>query len=237
MAARIAQPAPQKAAAVAAAAMQRHHQRPGAVGRVIFRHVEREAAAAAGLVVVVMNAGVVWCRLRQPRQQAGVVAQWPDRERSRRPAAGSRPADTAPPARAGRGAARETPRSGRHCRSAPRAIPRTPPAPQRWRSPAARANARIRSGQSESRSRTACNASSGEPAASITRPKSGGLRWRAMKESASSDCSNGGSTATMSSTTASLIARVLALQCSRGAFSSLARSVEVSTTSKVTPSW
>ena len=58
-----------------------------------------------------------------------------------------------------------------------------------------------------------------------------------MKESASSDCSNGGSTATMSSTTASLIARVLALQCSRGAFRSLARSVEVSTTSKVTPSW
>src|SRR5450755_874097 len=36
-------------------------------------------------------------------------------------------------------------------------------------------------------------------------PKSGGLRWRAMKASASSDCSNGGSTATMSSTTASLM--------------------------------
>src|SRR5258708_34896163 len=36
--------------------------------------------------------------------------------------------------------------------------------------------------------------------------KSGGLRWRAMKPSASSDCSNGGTTATMSSTTASLIA-------------------------------
>src|SRR6202171_2763029 len=41
----------------------------------------------------------------------------------------------------------------------------------------------------------------------MTLSKSGGLRWRAMKPSASSDCSNGGSTATMSSTTASLIAR------------------------------
>src|SRR6476660_1898798 len=41
----------------------------------------------------------------------------------------------------------------------------------------------------------------------MTESKSGGLRWRAMKPSASSDCSKGGSTATMSSTTASLIAR------------------------------
>src|ERR1700716_849358 len=35
----------------------------------------------------------------------------------------------------------------------------------------------------------------------------GGFRWRAMKPSASSDCSKGGNTATMSSTTVSLIAR------------------------------
>ena len=211
MAARIAQPAPQKAAAVAAAAMQRHHQRPGAVGRVIFRHVEREAAAAAGLVVVVKDAGVFMCRLRQPRQQAGVVAQVADRGRSWRPAAVSRPADTAPPARAGHGAARETPRSGRHCPAVPRAVPRTPPAPQRSRSPAARANARIPPANPPAAREPPATPRSGAPAASMTRPKSGGLRWRAMKESASSDCSNGGSTATMSSTTASLIARVLAL--------------------------
>ena len=61
-------------------------------------------------------------------------------------------------------------------------------------------------GQPASRGRTARNAWSGTPAASMTEPKSGGLRWRAMKPSASSDCSSGGSTATMSSTTASLIA-------------------------------
>src|SRR5258708_19202472 len=41
----------------------------------------------------------------------------------------------------------------------------------------------------------------------MTEANSGGLRWRAMKPSASSDCSKGGSTAMMSSTTASLIAR------------------------------
>src|SRR6478752_1225699 len=41
----------------------------------------------------------------------------------------------------------------------------------------------------------------------MTAPKSGGFRWRAMKPRASRDCSKGGSTATMSSTTASLIAR------------------------------
>src|ERR1700687_5830507 len=63
------------------------------------------------------------------------------------------------------------------------------------------------SGQSASRGRTACKAWSGMPAASITESKSGGFRWRAMKPSASSDCSKAGSTATMSSTTASLIAR------------------------------
>src|ERR1700751_3689960 len=40
----------------------------------------------------------------------------------------------------------------------------------------------------------------------MTCPKSGGLRRRAIKPSASSDCSSGGSTATMSSPTASLIA-------------------------------
>src|SRR6202790_2700925 len=61
--------------------------------------------------------------------------------------------------------------------------------------------------QPASRGRSACSAWSGSPAASITWPNCGGLRWRAMKASASSDCSKGGSTATMSSTTASLIAR------------------------------
>ncbi len=60
---------------IAAAAMQRHHQRPGAVGRVIFRHIEREAAAAAGFVVVVNDTGVVVGGLREPRQQSGVFAQ------------------------------------------------------------------------------------------------------------------------------------------------------------------
>jgi hypothetical protein len=54
----VAQPAPQKTAAVAAAAMQRHHQRHGAIGRIIFGHVDRKAAAAAGLVVIVDDAGV-----------------------------------------------------------------------------------------------------------------------------------------------------------------------------------
>ena len=43
--------------------------------RVIFGHVEREAAAAAGLVVIVGDAGVVAGRCRQPRQQIGVLAQ------------------------------------------------------------------------------------------------------------------------------------------------------------------
>src|SRR5260370_1609629 len=43
----------------------------------------------------------------------------------------------------------------------------------------------------------------------MTESKSGGLRWRAMNASASSDCSNGGSTATMSSTTASLMLAAL----------------------------
>ena len=46
----------------------------------------------------------------------------------------------------------------------------------------------------------------GTPIACITRPKSGGLRCRATTPSASSDCSSGGSTATMSSTTTSFIA-------------------------------
>src|SRR6266851_6738807 len=41
----------------------------------------------------------------------------------------------------------------------------------------------------------------------MTWSNAGGFRWRAMKPSASSDCSKGGNTATMSSTTASLIAR------------------------------
>src|SRR5579871_3599602 len=43
--------------------------------------------------------------------------------------------------------------------------------------------------------------------ACITRPKSGGFKCLATKDSASSDCNSGGSTATMSSTTASLMAR------------------------------
>src|SRR5229473_4195250 len=42
----------------------------------------------------------------------------------------------------------------------------------------------------------------------MTSSNAGGFRWRAMKPSASSDCSKGGNTATMSSTTASLIARL-----------------------------
>src|SRR5438477_144895 len=75
MTAGVAQPAPQKAAAVAAAAMQRHHQRPGAVGGVVFRHIEREAAATAGLVVVVHDSGVAGRRLREPRQQIGILAR------------------------------------------------------------------------------------------------------------------------------------------------------------------
>src|ERR1700681_1454863 len=41
----------------------------------------------------------------------------------------------------------------------------------------------------------------------MTWSNAGGFRWRAMKPSASSDCSKGANTATMSSTTASLIAR------------------------------
>src|SRR6202158_574860 len=41
----------------------------------------------------------------------------------------------------------------------------------------------------------------------MTEANSGGLRCRAMKPSASSDCSKAGRTAMMSSTTASLIAR------------------------------
>src|ERR1700682_1335098 len=40
----------------------------------------------------------------------------------------------------------------------------------------------------------------------MTWSNAGGVRWRAMKAGASSDCSKGGNTATMSSTTASLIA-------------------------------
>ena len=74
-AAGVAQPAPQEAAAVAAAAMQRHHQRPGAIGRVVFRHIEREAAAAAGLVVVVDDAGVFRGRGGEPRREIGILAQ------------------------------------------------------------------------------------------------------------------------------------------------------------------
>ena len=74
-AAGVAQPAPEEAAAIAAAAVQRHHQRPCAVGRVIFRHVEREAAAAAGLVLIVEDAGVFVGRRRQPRREIGVSLQ------------------------------------------------------------------------------------------------------------------------------------------------------------------
>ena len=46
--ARLAQPAPQEGAAIAAAAMQGHDQRIGTRGVVVFRHVEREGAARAG---------------------------------------------------------------------------------------------------------------------------------------------------------------------------------------------
>ena len=71
----VAQPAPQKVAAVAAAAMQRHHQRPRTIRRIIFRHIERKTAAAAGFVVVVDDAGVFGGWRREPLQQGGIFAQ------------------------------------------------------------------------------------------------------------------------------------------------------------------
>ncbi len=98
-AAGVAQPAPQEAAAIAAAAVQRHHQRPGAVGRVIFRHVEREAAAAAGLVVHCGRCRCCRCRRRAAAPQVRRPRAARDRRRTRLPAAVSAPADTAPPAR------------------------------------------------------------------------------------------------------------------------------------------
>ncbi len=55
--------------------MQRHHQRPGPVGCVIFGHVEREAASAARLVVVVENAAVLGGRSLEPGFQCCIVAQ------------------------------------------------------------------------------------------------------------------------------------------------------------------
>ena len=55
--------------------MQRDHERKRAVGRVIFRHVDREAAAAAGLVLLVKDAGVGVGRRRQPCCEIGVVAE------------------------------------------------------------------------------------------------------------------------------------------------------------------
>src|SRR4051812_32593834 len=61
------------------------------------------------------------------------------------------------------------------------------------------------SGHSPIAARAVCNASSGAPIAFITEPKAGGCRFRWKKASASSALSSGGSTATMSSTTASLI--------------------------------
>jgi hypothetical protein len=66
--------------------------RPGAVGRVIFRHVQREAAAAARFIGMVRDAGVRLRRRRETRQQAGVVAQGGiDEEfRDRRQARGER---------------------------------------------------------------------------------------------------------------------------------------------------
>src|SRR5690606_8414876 len=57
VAARVPQPAPQEGAAVAAAAVQGDHQRPGAVGVVVFGNVDREAAALFPLVVEVEDAG------------------------------------------------------------------------------------------------------------------------------------------------------------------------------------
>src|SRR5579863_2769438 len=62
------------------------------------------------------------------------------------------------------------------------------------------------SGQLLSRGRAAFKSSSGFPAASITRSKEGGWKFRAMKPSASSDCNSGGNTAIMPSITTSLIA-------------------------------
>ena len=55
--------------------MQCHHQRPLAVGRVIFRYVNREAAAAARFVMYVNDPGVLICALCEPRRYAGILAQ------------------------------------------------------------------------------------------------------------------------------------------------------------------
>ena len=54
--------------------MQRHHQRPGSVGGVVFRHIERKAAAVAGLVVVMDDPTGFARLLRQAGEQIGVVA-------------------------------------------------------------------------------------------------------------------------------------------------------------------
>src|SRR5436190_4333653 len=74
-AASVTKPAPQEVPAVAAAAMQRHYQRPFSIGGVIFRHVNGEAAAAARFVMLVNDPGVLICTLREPRLYAGILAQ------------------------------------------------------------------------------------------------------------------------------------------------------------------
>ena len=56
--------------------MQRHHQRPGALGRVIFRHVQREAAAAAGFVVVVKDSRIGVGGFCEARRQISIFAQY-----------------------------------------------------------------------------------------------------------------------------------------------------------------
>ena len=55
--------------------MQRHDQRPTALGGIIFGHIEREAAAAAGVVVVVKYPAGLGRGLVEAGVQRGVVTQ------------------------------------------------------------------------------------------------------------------------------------------------------------------
>src|SRR6185437_9748424 len=66
---------PQERAAVPGAPVQGHDQRPGPLGAVVFRHVEREAAARAGLVVEMADARLIARRrLGEAGQPRRVVA-------------------------------------------------------------------------------------------------------------------------------------------------------------------
>src|SRR5262249_34262293 len=73
---RLAQPAPQERAAIAAAAVQGYDQRTGDVGLVVFRHVEREGAARARWTADMHDAHLVPSRyVRQVLDHARVVAR------------------------------------------------------------------------------------------------------------------------------------------------------------------